>query len=164
MNKQELRKQCRQIALAMTGIEKQHAGQDIAQKLFSTPEWQAAKTVFVYLSMPTEPDTQAIIAQAWQEGKTVCVPECISKTEMKAVLYPPDAKLIPGMLNIPCPENTPAVDPTQIDLVLVPCVAATSSGKRLGHGAGYYDRYLSVINAPMFCLCFEKLIFPSIPA
>ena len=53
--------------------------------------------------------------------------------------------LRPGFGNIPEPDATaPLVLP---DLVLVPLVAATLSGQRLGQGGGYYDRTLARLRA-----------------
>ncbi len=40
------------------------------------------------------------------------------------------------------PEDVPPPDPADVDVVLVPATALTSSGDRLGQGGGWYDRFL----------------------
>merc|ERR1719499_322821 len=40
------------------------------------------------------------------------------------------------------PVDSPAVEPSDLDLLLVPAVALDLARRRCGHGAGFYDRYI----------------------
>jgi 5-formyltetrahydrofolate cyclo-ligase len=77
------------------------------------------------------------------------------------------ADLKPGFQNIPEPAaSTPPVDP---DLLLVPLLAVTLSGVRLGQGRGYYDRAIARLRSrgrPLLTigLAWECQIAPSLPA
>ena len=61
-------------------------------------------------------------------------------------------------------DEKAALSAAAIDLAVVPCVCAAKDGRRLGHGAGYYDIFFSANEMPKMCLCFEELISNSIPS
>ena len=91
------------------------ASESIKEQVLASDEYRTARRVFLYIGMPTEPDTAAIIEQALIDGKDVYVPKCVSKTEMLAVRIKSTDDLAPGAYGIPepvdCSETICASDP-----------------------------------------------------
>lgn len=136
---------------------------DIAEQVLSSMEYRCANTVFVYVSTGTEPDTMPIIEDALKRGKTVCVPFCEDDTSMSARLVTRVTSLEIGRFGIfQPPKNSVIIPPSKIDLCIVPCVAADKNGNRLGHGRGYYDRFLKKCRAKSLLLCRKELLFEKI--
>ncbi|MBQ9409930.1 MAG: 5-formyltetrahydrofolate cyclo-ligase [Clostridia bacterium] len=130
--------------------------------LFSLPEWQSAKRIFIYVSVDPEPDTRRIIDCALREGKQFAVPKVYGKGRMLAHCISDLALLRPGAMGIPePPEQSPVMK--KPDLIVLPCLACDRSNNRLGHGGGYYDRYLSAHPYFSICLCPDECLFDSIP-
>lgn len=162
--KKALRKSVTTRLKLLPGSYRSAASESIAQQVLASEEYRRAKRIFLYIGMPTEPDTAAIIGAALTDGKDVYVPKCISKTEMLAVRIRSTDDLVPGAYGIPEPQDcSETIAPDAIDLILVPCVSAWTDGRRLGHGAGYYDRFLKGNARKTFCLCFRKALSPDIP-
>ncbi|MBQ3272036.1 MAG: 5-formyltetrahydrofolate cyclo-ligase [Solobacterium sp.] len=138
------------------------AGSAIAETVISLPVFQRAASVFVYLSTEHEPDTSAIIKAAFAAGKTVYVPKCEGRC-MKAVRIRADSKLKAGKLGIPEPEDDSITAGNRIDLSVIPCLSVTREGDRLGHGMGYYDRFLKAAETCRLCLCFNELLATELP-
>ena len=163
-SKREIREVCREASKELTGEYKAEASRAIERAVLSHPAYRAAETVFVYFSLPSEPDTRGIIAQALRDGKRVCVPRCREKPQMDAAQIHSPREMTLGPLGIPePPADAPALDPQEIGLALVPCLAAGKNGSRLGHGAGYYDAFLARSRAAKICLCFGRLLRNDIP-
>ena len=162
--KKRLRKEYRARGAELTEEYRREADKSIRERVLSAESWQRARGVFLYVSMWAEPDTRALITAALSAGKRVYVPLCCPARVMKAVRIRSLDELRPGMRGIPEPpaENTAAA-PGDFSLALVPCVTATASGVRLGHGAGYYDRFLRLHGCETFCLCYGKLLADSLP-
>lgn len=162
--KKALRKSVATRVKLLPGAYRAAASRSISEQVLASDEYRAAQRVFLYIGMPTEPDTAAIIEQALKDGKDVFVPKCVSKTEMLAVRIRSTDDLLPGAYGIPEPVDcSETIEPDAIDLILVPCVSAWKDGRRLGHGAGYYDRFLKGNAEKTLCLCFRKALSPDIP-
>ena len=157
--KQRIRQEARMISEQLTPEYRQEASREITRQVLSLTFWKEAGTVMAYWSMPTEPDTRELMETALLQGKTLLLPRCVDGKRMTALPVKNLAGVKPGKLGIPEPE--PAEDGTEIpepDLILVPCMAAAPHGVRLGHGAGYYDRFLAEHPGKAVCLCFRALL------
>ena len=56
----------------------------------------------------------------------------------------------------PNPDFSILRAPEDFDVILVPCVGFDEDGGRIGHGAGYYDRYIDrAPDACRACIAFE---------
>ena len=162
--KKQVRKEVSALLRTLPEAYKAAASAGIGEKVLASKEYREAETVFLYIAMPTEPDTGAILAAALADGKTVCVPKCIGKHEMLAVRIHGADDLAPGAYGILEPVDcSETIEPAAIDLILVPCVSASRDGRRLGHGAGYYDRFLEGNADKTLCLCFRKAMRDDIP-
>ena len=122
--------------------QRESASRAVCEKLLSLDEYKKAKTVFLFRAFRSELDLRLFAGQAARDGKTLVYPYCVDATRMIA-LKPGDAwKKDRFGIETPDPEQATTVTPDEIDLVLCPCVAFDGEGRRLGMGAGYYDRFL----------------------
>ena len=163
--KQRIRQEVRLISANLPPEYRQEASREITRQVLELPFWKQAGTVMMYCSLPGEPDTRSLMEAALKEGKTLLLPRCFEAGRMEALPVRNPSELRPGTLGIPEPakpdEGTEIPEP---DLILVPCMAAAPSGIRLGHGAGYYDRFLAEHSGKTVCLCFRKLLRSDLPA
>ncbi|PKM72135.1 MAG: 5-formyltetrahydrofolate cyclo-ligase [Firmicutes bacterium HGW-Firmicutes-16] len=138
----------------------------IFENLISLPEFILASRVFTYLSIEREPDTRAFIDYCVKLGKTVALPcDCEKNGSMSfALLEQPIGELSVGVYGIPIPpEAAERLDPKAGDIIIVPALCFDEKGYRLGHGGGYYDRYLSTHPLISIGLCREELVVASVP-
>ncbi len=136
----------------------------ILHHVLSLPAVKAAHTVFCYVSVGKEPATGRLIETLLAMGKRVVVPRCQGGGIMDACPLSSFSELLPAPYGLLEPGDAAGVvPPGELDVVLAPCVAADKQGGRLGHGAGYYDRFLAQTHCPAYCLCRGKLLYNQVP-
>lgn len=135
----------------------------IIEKLLNLRELKNAETVFLYYSVGREVSTASLIEKLLDEGRSVALPVCGNGGAMS--FYPVIGKdtLCPGKFGIPEPPVTREVRPGAKDIIIVPALCCDRYGNRLGHGAGYYDRYLAQSEAFSVCLCRKALLEEKLP-
>lgn len=134
--------------------------------ILELPEYKEAKTVFCFVGAGAEFDTTAILEDALAGGKTLAVPLCVGRSLMEARQIKSLKELVrEGSFGIREPiGTTPPVDPAQIDFAVIPCLACDRRGFRLGHGGGYYDRYLEKTTFKTALLCRADRVVDRLPA
>lgn len=150
---------------------KEDLSRAICEKFVSLPEYAAARTVMFYVDVRTEVRTREYLSTALTHGKKIVVPWCNETGDLALFWLKSMEDLAIGMYKILEPKlelrhlldrQVPVVD---LDLVMVPGVAFTREGARMGHGKGYYDKLLERArpDAPLVALAFECQLFPEIP-
>ena len=141
----------------------------IAERLFGLAEFTAAGTVMFYVSQRSEVGTRRMIEDVLQSGRKVAVPVTVPEGRklIPVLIRDPDRELSPGSQGIlePDPGNGRAIDPAEIDLIVLPGVAFDLRGNRLGRGKAYYDNFLKMVRkgALKVALAFERQIVENIP-
>ncbi len=164
--KREIRKQMHERRLLQPDAKRRGESKRILEHLFSLPEFKGAKNVLFYLSKKYEVRTDEMILKAISEGKAVFLPKTkgnwLEIYEISSL-----EKMVRGLYDVlePDAKGFPA-DPKKIDCVIVPGVSFDIHGNRIGHGLGYYDRFLKGVrkDACLIGLCFEFQVSPKIPA
>lgn len=163
--KERVREEVRMISARLTPDYRKEASEAITRQVLALPWWKEAKVVMLYWSLPEEPDTRALMEAALREKKKLLLPRCLDGKRMTALPLEDLENVEPGHLGIPAPKQKARKGKTpEPDLIVVPCVSAAPDGVRLGHGAGYYDRFLQEHPAKTVCLCFRALQRPTLPA
>lgn len=163
MDKSTLRKEIKMRLLSLSDAYLEEAGRKIEEKIISSGFFKESESVFVYIGTENEPPTKRIIQFALESGKRVFVPKSEKDGQMKAVEISLSTVFSPGLFDIPEPENVGEESIIDFDIAVIPCVSVCKNGDRLGHGKGYYDRFLKGKKMKNVCLCFEKLLSDSIP-
>ena len=154
MNKQELRAHIRQLKRAMTEEEIQAASQRLGVLFAASEAYRQAKTIYGYLPYNQEVRTTQMLQKALEDGKRIAVPKCYGD-EMRFIYLEDLSQVEKGYCGIPEPiaDGPIADDPTA--LVLMPGLAFTKDGARMGYGGGFYDKFLAAEpNHPTLALCY----------
>lgn len=163
--KQAARRAARQQLAQISPQEFSAIGAAMWQTLQAQPAWQSAESVFCFVGALHEPDTMPILQGALSAGKQLLVPRIAGPGQMQLVPLQSLERLQPGAFGILEPgQALPAVPAgSGVQLAVLPCLAATRSGARLGHGGGYYDRFLENYSGQRLILCPEALLAQSLP-
>lgn len=147
--KSVLRKEMNNIISNINSEEKVRQSSKVLEKLTNLPQYQNSQRISLYLSTEDEIDTLPILKNIFETGKEAFVPRYEGKNmEMVKLSSMDDYEKLPlTKWNIKQPDISEtrenALQTGGLDLVILPGVAFTYSGKRLGHGMGYYDKFLT---------------------
>jgi 5-formyltetrahydrofolate cyclo-ligase len=162
MLKSQLRRQLLKQRQSLSQIVWQEKSDRLCQNLRCFSLWKNARTILAYFSIRQEPDIQSLFTQERCWGFSRCVGESLIWHS-----WTPGDSLVVGKYGIPEPHpDAPILEPTDVDLILIPAVACDSCGYRLGYGSGFYDRLLSLPDwrdIPTIGILFDFAYLSEIP-
>ena len=167
MDKGQLRLKLQKCLLEMTEEQRSEKSRKACQNLVSTPQFQNASAIMMYLSLPHEVDTSEAILYAWQLGKIVVVPKIswqqrhmipVRINSLETGFSTEVSGLRNPIMGVPVPFE-------EIDLVVAPAVAFDRKGNRLGRGGSYYDKFFAnaELKAHKCGFAFAEQLVDSIP-
>ena len=144
--------------------QKQALNRALCERLINWLENQDFSSIFSYLSTSEEASTWPLVHYLLRRlNCELSCPKILDKTEMIAVEITDLDNLQEGAMGIfTSPNNSPYSG--QIDIAIVPGLAFTLEGARLGYGAGYYDRWFDQHQDTLkVAVCFESQILGFVP-
>ena len=167
--KAQLRKICLHRLKEQKEAQRRQRSGKIWRKVLRLTAFRQARVVCCYVALPYEVQTWQMIESMLAKGKRVVVPVAKPQTRrlLLSELRDPARELTRGAHGVLEPHRKAfrPVSVRQVDLVLVPGVAFDRRGFRLGHGQGYFDRFLASVpkDTPTVGLAFRFQLFDCLP-
>lgn len=144
------------------------AARAISEHLLAAPEVRRAATLACYVSVGTEPGTSRLLDALVDAGKRVILPVTLPDLDLDWAVYHGPTSLAPARHGLLEPAS-PALGPDTVataDAVLLPGLAVSPDGLRLGRGGGCYDRALARVPVGTFTcvLLYDNEAGRDIPA
>lgn len=165
-SKKSLRRFFQAQAAQVSPAERAAASVRIRLQLHQSPLWARAGSILFFAARSDEPDIWPLVDLALREGKRISFPRYRREDDSyhAALVSDPAQHLAPGAFGIIEPLAVcPPYPLNQLDLVLVPGLAFTAQGVRLGHGKGYYDRLLAQVTGVTCGLAFDWQMAFAVP-
>lgn len=183
MTKSDARKDAKKRLAALTeGALGRPVGMDVRNGVLLQP---GIRTLLAFFPHGREPDVLPLMRQALASGARVALPRVSGDSMAFHLVESADGPCVSGAFGIrEPPESAPVLFPRKPDqpdaspaiafpvLVLVPGLAFTLRGERLGRGGGYYDRFLSAFlgyfrdrraGISLAGVCWSEQLFDSLP-
>lgn len=149
--KSALRQNARGRLAAMTDAEQRAESEAVCRRALVWPPMQHAGCVMAYWPMPREVDVRPLLSELLGRGTVVCVPRVDWATGRLAAVPIRDLGRDLGATERgvvqPRADLAPIAD-HDVQIVVVPGLAFDAAGGRIGHGAGFYDRWLAGAGSP----------------
>lgn len=162
MDKSALRREVRARLAVLDADEKRIRSQYICNVVKKHLAVSGARVVALFSPLGYEPDIWPLV-ESLASTVSVVLPR-VEGDIMNFYVYDRNSMAV-GSFGINEPQNSVGVDAGEIDAVVVPGLAFSVDGARMGRGKGYYDKYLSQsgCRALKIGVCYREQVVPDIP-
>ncbi|MCE0498254.1 MAG: 5-formyltetrahydrofolate cyclo-ligase [Methylacidiphilales bacterium] len=156
--KQALRHDMRVRLRELSEEARAEASLQLCQQAAHLPEFTEAQSVALFVPLPSEPDINPLIEEAWADGKRVALPRMKmgkGKPVLEWFIVADWSELgEPGPIGLREPNAglCKQVAAGELDCAFIPALAFDEEGFRLGHGGGFYDCFLSEAPQRLACI------------
>ncbi|MBF4766647.1 5-formyltetrahydrofolate cyclo-ligase [Nocardioides agariphilus] len=148
-------------------LEVGEAARAIAEHVLATPEIGRTATITAYVSIGTEPGTTQLLESLVALGKRVILPVVLPGLDLDWSVYDGPTSLAPARMGLlePVGPRLGVEAVATADLLLVPGLAASATGDRMGRGGGCYDRALArvPVGTPVWALLYDDEVGVDVP-
>jgi 5-formyltetrahydrofolate cyclo-ligase len=169
VRKQTVRKEILSRRAALDPAEHAALSHAITCSLLRLAEFERARCALAYLSFGSEFETGPFVSALLSRGCALVLPriDLALRTLSLHTVHDPALDTVPGVWGIrePDPQRCAPADMAKIDAVLVPGVAFTASGWRLGYGGGFYDTLIRgwQNHPPLIAAAFQLQVVEDLP-
>lgn len=160
MEKHEIRRKIKSLRLMLSDEEKESAAEEVFAQLEKTAAFLMADHILMYNSLADELPTRSFLRK-WNGRKHFYLPR-VNGVNLDILPYD-RTRLELGSFHIEEPTGDDTVDPSTLEMIVVPAVAYDRKGNRMGRGKGFYDRLLADTRATKVGVGYEFQVFDQIP-
>lgn len=163
MDKKSLRKEMIQKLNKLLPEDRYAQEKSTYRSLFKLQVWQEADKVAITMPLALEFNLEPLIEAAKQEQKQLFLPVMQEDKSLTFVRWDQATIFQEAAFGIKQPiepQKSKAIELNDLDLIIVPGLAYSKDGARIGFGGGYYDRTLASYNGFTLSLAYSCQIFP----
>ena len=159
MDKVDARKIAKENLLRLSAEKRNSQEELVLNYLRHLPEWKKAKIIALTKSMPIEFSLEKVVELARNMNKKIVVPVTLPKRQLRFAYWDENTEFQKNSFGVEEPIQPIWIEEEQIDLVIVPGLAYSKKGERLGFGGGYYDRFLERDSFSTISLAYQEQVY-----
>ncbi|PRO66674.1 5-formyltetrahydrofolate cyclo-ligase [Alkalicoccus urumqiensis] len=166
MDKEVFREMAKETLKGFPEEKKRIEEEKLHKQLIQSNEWKNAAVIGMTISVGWEVETRPLFEWAWKEGKRTAAP-VVEKGNPLLRFYEitsfDDCRKAAFGLIEPDPDTQPPVSLDDLELLVVPGLAYSPDGYRIGYGGGYFDRVLKQTSAHSVSLALSCQQVKAVP-
>jgi 5-formyltetrahydrofolate cyclo-ligase len=163
--KAQLRKELISIRDRIPVAKKSNYDRYFTQNILTSDLYKISKNILLYFSIGSEFNTEMLLKQALNDGKTVYFPKILSENGIHFMdFFEYTGETILGKFSIREPVSDIKITDFNSTLMLAPALSVDNNFHRLGYGGGFYDKFLAIHpEIRTIATCYPECFWKELP-